>query len=156
MSAARRPERAPLSQEGEQYWDALVGNCQDQSRAINQVAAQHGFLPDHLVELRSGPELHIVKSACPSTSIKVRISYWSWGPIIDGIITGNEDRDREFCPEEFTVPIAKDLDGSIVAIYEEGRSFSPQELAKYLMQSFRRCYPGLSLPCEETAVQTGK
>ncbi len=77
------------------------------------------------------------------------INYCAWGPMLDGIITGQEDDDREFCPEEFSIPIARDLDGSVVAIFDEGRSFSANELAAFLMQSFRRCFPGLTLPCQQ-------
>lgn len=152
MGAATIAARAPLSQEGQDYWQNLNGECQRLTHAINRVAAEHGFSADDLLEYRSGSDLHVFKPRCPSTRLKVRISYCSWGPIIDGIITGQEDEDREFCPEEFTVPIARDLDGAVVAIYEEGRSFSAHELATYLMQSFRRCFPGLSLPCDETAI----
>ncbi|MBV9611215.1 MAG: hypothetical protein JO091_02030 [Acidobacteriaceae bacterium] len=82
--------------------------------------------------------------------MNVRINYCSWGPMLDGIVTGLEEDGLEFCPEEFTIQIAKDLDGSVVAIFEEGRSFSPRELASYLMQSFRRCFPGVALPCDAT------
>ena len=60
-------------------------------------------------------------------------------------VTGDEAEDLEFFPQEFELPIATDLDGSIVAIFEEGRSFSPRELATYLAQSLRRCFPGLRL-----------
>ena len=147
MSAAALA-RAPLSDEGSQYWHHLIAECERQAHAINTVASKHGLAPDDHVECRSAAELLIVKSRCPSTSVKVRINYCSWGPMLDGIITGQEENDLEFCPEEFTIQIAKDLDGSTVAIFEEGRSFSPQELAAYLMQSFRRCFPGLTLPCD--------
>lgn len=144
--------RTPLFQEGSVYWQDLVTDCRRQAHAFNAVASEHGVPHGHLIECRAGQELHISKARCPSTAVKLRITYCSWGPMIDGIITGLEEEDREFCPEEFTVPIAKDLDGSIVAIYDEGRSFSPHELASFVMQSFRRCYPGLSLPCEEAVV----
>ena len=150
MSAAPILAPAPLSEQGKAYWEDLIRECERATHAINGVAAQHGVKADDLIECHSSPDLHIFKPRCPSTDVRLRINYCSWGPMIDGFITGHEDDDREFCPEEFTVPIAKDLDGSVVAIYEEGRSFSPRELATYVMQSFRRCFPGLSLPCEES------
>jgi hypothetical protein len=151
MSAAPILAPAPLAEQGQAYWEDLIRECQRSTHGINAVAAERGLPAEDRVECRPGPELHIFKPRCPSTSVKLRINYCSWGPMIDGIITGQEDEDREFCPEEFTVPIAKDLDGSVVAIYEEGRSFSPRDLACYVMQSFRRCFPGLSLPCDQPA-----
>lgn len=149
MSAAAAA-RAPLSQEAGTYWQELVAHCQRHVNAINTVASQHGLPADHRLEWRVAPDLQIFNSHHPTTNVTLRINYCSWGPMIDGVITGFEQEDCEFCPEEFTVPVARDLDGSIVAIYEEGRSFSPQELAAFVMQSFRRCYPGLSLPCDES------
>ena len=150
MSAAATSARAPLSLEGRQYWDDLTGECLRQAHAINALASEHGLIADDRIDCHSGADLYISKSGCPSTSVKVRINYCSWGPMLDGIITGQEEDGFEFCPEEFTIQIAKDLDGSTVAIFEEGRSFSPHDLATYLMQSFRRCFPGLALPCQET------
>jgi len=150
MSAAM-PVRATLSQEGSEYWENLIRECERQARAINAVASHHGFSADSLIECRCGPDLHVFNSRCPSTSVKASVTYCSWGPMIDGVVTGQEDEMQEFCPEEFTIPIARDLDGSVIAIYEEGRSFSAHELAMFLMQNFRRCFPGVSLPCEQSA-----
>ena len=44
-------------------------------------------------------------------------------------------------------PIAIDRDNEIVAIFDEGRSFSPHEVASYLMRYFHSCYPAISFPC---------
>ena len=151
MTAAAAAQ-APLYRQGEFYWRELIAACQRQAEAINAVAAQHGVPQGHRLQIGPGPDLHIFTSHCPSTSVRLRINYCSWGPMIDGVVTGFEDEDHEFCPEEFTVQLAKDLDGSTVAIYEEGRSFSAKELATFVMQSFRRCYPAVSLPCEATVV----
>lgn len=151
MSAAAIPARAPLAEEGKTYWEDLIGECMRQIKAINDCASKHGLGADHLVRCVPDPGLHMLKSQYPSTSVKVSINYCPWGPMIDGIVTGYEDEDREFCPEEFTVPIAMDLDGSVVVVYEEGRSFSPAEFASFLTQNFRRCFPCLSLPCNEYA-----
>ncbi len=148
MSAAAAPTIARLSQEGKCYWEDLVSECKRQAQAINAVVSEHGFGGSDLVQCRPGPDLHLAKPQCPSTSVKVRINYCSWGPMIDAVVTGYEDEDLQFCPEELTIPIARDLDGRVVAIFEEGRSFSPCELATFFMQNFRRCFPGLSLPCE--------
>src|SRR5579884_2291767 len=151
MTAAAAAQ-APLSQEGGLYWQEFVNTCRHQADAMNAVASEHGVPHGHLIQCRSGSDLHIFTSQCPSTTVKLSINYCSWGPMIDGVITGFEDDDHEFCPEEFTVQLAKDLDGSTVAIYEEGRSFSARELAAFVMQSFRRCYPAVALPCEEEPV----
>jgi len=149
MSAAATA-RAPLVQEGGEFWDDLVSECKRQADAINAVAVTRGIPSEECIECRVAQELQIWKLRCPSTAVNVRINYCSWGPMLDGIVTGQEEEDQEFCPEEFTIQIAKDLDGSVVAIFEEGRSFSPRELASYLMQSFRRCFPGVALPCDAT------
>ncbi|MBV9406419.1 MAG: hypothetical protein JO211_13825 [Acidobacteriaceae bacterium] len=149
MSAAAVPAPAPLYQEGQQYWADLTSECRRQTEAINAAISRCGNPSTDLIDCRCGATLDIVKSRCPSTGVNVRINYCSWGPMLDGIITGEEQEDLEFCPEEFTIQIAKDLDGSIVAMFQEGRSFSPRDLATYLMQSFRRCFPGLALPCDD-------
>lgn len=149
MSAAAAPTTARLSQEGKRYWEDLVAECKRQADAINRVVSEHGSGAGHLIEGRPGPHLHLVKAECPSTSVELSINYCSWGPMIDAVITGYEEEDLQFCPEELTIPIARDLDGKVVAIFEEGRSFSTCELATFFMQNFRRCFPGLSLPCEE-------
>ena len=150
-AAAPAPVVARLSEEGKRYWDHLVGECKRQAQAINKVVSEHGFDPGDFIEYRPGPGLHLVKPQCPSTTVKLTINYCSWGPMIDAVITGYEEEDLQFCPEELTIPIARDLDGGVVAIFEEGRSFSPSELATFFMQNFRRCFPGLSLPCEQVA-----
>lgn len=149
MSAASATALARLSQEARAYWEELVTECHRQAKAINQVASRRGLSAGHLVECRSDSDLHLFTSLCPSTTVKMTITYHSWGPVITGLITGREQDDLEFCPEEFEVPIARDLDEAVVAIFDEGRSFSPRDLATYAMQNFRRCFPGLSLPCEE-------
>lgn len=151
MSAAAAPAIARLSQEGKHYWEDLVGECRRQAQAINRLVSEHGFSAGDLVDCRPGADLHLVKLQYPSTSVKVSITYCTWGPMIDAVVTGYEQEDLQFCPEELTIPVARDLDGRVVAIFEEGRSFSPCELATFFMQNFRRCFPGLSLPCDELA-----
>src|SRR5581483_3847659 len=114
MSAAI-PARAPLSQEGREYWTNLTTECERQAIAMNAVVSGFGTMPESLIECRCGNDLQIRKSGYPSTSVRVSIDYCSWGPMIDGVITGYQDEAQEFCPEEFTVPIARDLDGSVIA-----------------------------------------
>ena len=148
MGAATRMAFPRLLEEGKGYWESLISECQRHVQAINACAARHGYSADNLIKWVPDGSLHVLKSHCPSTSVKVTINYCSWGPMLDGMITGQETEEQEFLTEEFTVQIATDLDSSIVAIYEEGRSFSPREFAAYLMQNFRRCYPCVSLPCD--------
>ena len=146
--AAAAPVRVPLAQEGECYWENLVSECQRQTAAINSLVSGRGFPPDQLIEWDHAGELHLRRPLPPSTNIHVMIHFQSWGPVISGRITGHQTPLRAFYLEEVELPIARDLDGSVIAVFDQGRSFSPRELATYLMQSFRRCYPGLSLPCE--------
>jgi hypothetical protein len=61
-------------------------------------------------------------------------------------ITGHQHEDLRFYPEEQEVPVARDLDGRTVAVFGEGRSFSPSEVAAYMAQRLRRCFPEMALP----------
>jgi hypothetical protein len=147
MSAASKPAATPLFREGNQYWDDLVRELKQQMQRINDAVAQHGLAGEDLVQWLPDSGIHMLRSRHPSTGIQAALEFRSWGPVISGSITGYQDQDYRFFPEEFEVLIAKDLDGSVVAIFDEGRSFSPQELAAYLVQHFRRCFPQVSLPC---------
>ena len=135
----------PLSREGLTFWEELRAECQRYTAATNGAISSQGLAPDSLVEFDSGLELQISKAAPPSASTRLAIEFHSWGPVIRGKVTGHE-RNTEFCVEEWEVPIAKDLDGAVVAIFGEGRSFSPQDLARYVIQGFRCYYPAVSLP----------
>ena len=148
MSAASKPAATPLFAEGTQYWQELVGELACQIEQINQAAAQHGLDDEHLVRWLPGAGVRLMRSQRPSTGIEADLHFQSWGPVISGAITGYADEESRFFPEEFEVMIAKDLDGAIVAVFDEGRSFSPHQLAAYLAQHFRRCFPEISLPCE--------
>ena len=137
----------PLFRDGNEYWQELVSQCKQRVESINGAASSHGYGPDELVNWFSGAGIQLTKSGYPSTRIKAFINFQAWGPMICGVITGDQDSGLKFSAEEFEIPIARDLDGAIVGIFEEGRSFSPHDLACYLTQNFRRCYPGVSLPC---------
>lgn len=138
---------APFFREGNEYWQELVAQCKQRVESINGAASHHGYGADELVHWFSEGPIQMMKSGHPSTRIKASISFESWGAMISGAITGEQDPNLKFSAEEFEIPIACDLDGEIVGIFEEGRSFSPHDLACYLTQNFRRCYPGVSLPC---------
>ncbi len=145
MSAAS-PATTQLLREATEFWDELVEGCKQQTDSINACVSEHGLAPDHLVKWTPGPEIHMARSVHPSTTVKARFEFFSWGPMISGTITGNQDEDLNFAPEWFDILVAKDLDGTIVGILGEGRSFSAGELAMYLTQHFRRCFPDISLP----------
>jgi hypothetical protein len=145
MSAAAMSASTPLLLEGGEFWKKLMDECKRQTQIINSVVSEKGLGADQYVECTIGPELRMSKSATPSTTVKLRIGYYPWGPMLSLAITGHQSEDWEFFPEECEMPLATDGDGEVVAIYEEGRSFSPRELAIYLTQAFRRCFPGLCL-----------
>jgi hypothetical protein len=147
MSAVSSSAATPLFPEGTAFWQELIENCKRNVEAINSCVRDHGLEGNDLIVWRPGKEMHIAKVTCPSTEIRANITFHSWGPVISGTITGWEYEDTRFLLEEFEFPIAKDLDGEVVAIFDEGRSFSPRDLACYLAQKFHRCYPGIALPC---------
>lgn len=146
MNAAISMARIPLAQEGMSYWEELAEQCKRQTALINGALSDRGAGEDEMVKWSEGPEIHMVRRAYPSTSITMRMELHSWGPTISGMITGWETGDLQFACEEFEFLVAKDLDDSTVAVFGEGRSFSPRELATYVAQNFRRCYPELSIP----------
>ena len=145
MSAAAVSAYTPLSLEGNEYWQQLMDECKRQIEAINAIVSEKGLSRDHYVQCMAESELRMCKSANPSTTVKLIIGFYSWGPMLSLAITGHQTDDWEFFPEECEMPIAMDGDGTTVAIFDEGRSFSPRELASYLTQAFRRCFPGLCL-----------
>jgi len=145
MSAAALSISAPLAREGNEFWHQLLHECERQIENINSVIRQKGFSSDHSVRCDVGPELHLVKTANPSTLVRLLLGYHPWGPVLSLSITGREADGLDFLPEECELPVALDIDGSVVAIYDEGRSLSPRELAAYLAQAFRRCFPGVCL-----------
>jgi hypothetical protein len=136
----------PIFQEGKIFWDQFVLECQKYMQTFNGTVALYGAGKEQLVNCASGPELQMAKHGHPSTQISAALKFCPWGPMICGTITGQQDEQRRFSPEEFEFQIAKDLDGETIAIYDEGKSFSAHDLASYLVQSFHRCYPGVALP----------
>jgi hypothetical protein len=145
MSAPAMSAPLPLADEGNEYWNQLLEECKRQVENINFVVREKGLSGDHCVQCITGPELRMSKSANPSTTVKLIIGFYSWGPMLSLAITGHQSDDWEFFPEECEMPVATDVDGTTVAIFDEGRSFSPRELAAYLTQAFRRCFPGVCL-----------
>jgi hypothetical protein len=149
VSAASKPAATPLFAEGTEYWQELVSELKRRTEQINQAAAQHGLSDEHFVHWEAGAGARLMRAQRPSTGIDADLHFHSWGPTISGSITGYESEELPFFPQEFEVMIAKDLDGAVVAVFDEGRSFSPRELAAYLTQHFRRCFPDIPLPCED-------
>ncbi len=150
MSTAVAPAlAAPLREEGLRFWERLIEECKKQTDAINRVLLDHGRSTSDLIECRASERLQLVRSRFPSTIGKVSISFERWGPVLSVSITGQQRPGFEFRPEEFEMPLATDGDGSVIAVYDEGRSLSPREVACILMQRFRRCFPRIPLPCPD-------
>ncbi len=147
MSAAAVPTTVPLYHEGTRFWQEVIEEVRRHVQAINSAAVSKGRPVDDLVELIAGSDIYIRKTGYPSTEIRAALSFFSWGPVIQCTISGMRDGQHKFLTNEFEMPIAGDLDGKTVAIFDEGRSFCPREVACYLTQSFRRCFPSVTLPC---------
>jgi hypothetical protein len=141
----------PLRSEGLRFWEGLVHECRTQIQAINSVLSGCGRGADEQVECSANEGLHLERTKYPSTTVDVRIRFEDWGPVLQVLITGLQRAGFRFFPEELEVPLATEGDGSLVAVFDEGRSLSPRELASYLTQHFRRCFPGIALPCPDAA-----
>jgi putative N-acetylmannosamine-6-phosphate epimerase len=141
--------RAPLSlhAEGLAFWQELINESERHVKAVNAAATARGLADSHLVEWKTGRGIiGIVRKWYPSTDITISLTFEHWGPVIKVLVTGYQHEDLRFYPEEQEVPIARDLDGRTVAVLGEGRSYSPTEFARYLVQHLRRCFPDLALP----------
>ncbi|HSU60350.1 MAG TPA: hypothetical protein VLI55_13625 [Bryobacteraceae bacterium] len=146
MSAVAISAPIPLFQEANTYWQELMQECQRQMDAINAILARQGVPADDRITWTSGQSLRMSRSQLPSTRVEFNMQFYPWGPMISGTVTGDQAEDLKFAPEEFDFVIAKDLDGAVVAIIGEGRSLCPREVALFLTQNFRRCFPCISLP----------
>jgi len=148
MCAASASAPAPLYDEGRQYWSDLLDECHNYVECVNATLSQHGVNEDGFLRIAPDQEsVEIFRTGYPSTYVKLTLDFRSWGPVISATITGRQREGKVFLPEELELPIAIDLDSRTVAIYDEGRCFSPHEVASYFTQCFHRCYPLISLPC---------
>jgi len=150
-AAAPAPTPTPLRAEGARFWENLIRESRRQTEAINRLLSDNGKHRDYFVECVEGQNLQLVRSRYPTTTAQVNIAFEQWGPVLNLSVTGHQTPHLAFHQQEFELPIAADGDGSIVAIYDEGRGFSPREMACFVLQFFRRCFPGMSLPCPEFA-----
>jgi hypothetical protein len=137
----------PLYHEGLRYWQQLLEECKRQVQAINTAAVSRGISLDSLVQLQPGSDIHMFKTGYPSTDVKAKLSFFAWGPVIQCVISGARDVAHRLLTCELEMPVARDLDGQTVAVFDEGRSFSPGEVASYLTQAFRGCFRDIPLPC---------
>jgi len=148
MCAASASAPIPLYDEGKKYWQDLTDECKRYVECVNATLARNGINADGLLQCSAANEsLYITKTGLPSTRVNLTLDFRSWGPVIGATVCGQQRDGKGFLPREFELPIAIDLDGQVVAIYDEGRSFSPHDVASYLKQCFHSCYPGVSLPC---------
>src|SRR5947208_4754551 len=132
MCAASASAPTPLYHEGKQYWTDLTNECKNYVECVNATLSLHGIGADEFVTCAPGEEsLEIFRAGFPSTHVKLTLSFRPWGPVIDVTITGQRREDKVFLPQELELPIAIDLDNRTVAIYDEGRSFSPHQVASY-------------------------
>ncbi len=145
MSAATISAPIPLFQEANQFWQELINECKHYIDSINAILAEHGVPEDDRVLLNTGSQMQISRADLPSTKVQFNMQFYPWGPMIGGTVTGDQDEDLKFAPEEFDLVIAKDLDDTVVAIIDEGRSLCPKEVALFLIQHLRRCFPCISL-----------
>src|SRR5215472_18994360 len=125
MSAVTASAPIPLFHEATAYWQELTQECKRQIEAINATLEQHSVPAEDRVEWISGTELQMRRSQLPSTKVQFNMQFYPWGPMISGTVTGDQADDLKFAPEEFDLVIARDLDETVVAVIDEGRSLCP-------------------------------
>lgn len=148
MASAVAP--APLRQEGTWFWEELSEECKKQIRALNGALAEHGIAAADQVQCHPGQQLRLIRSSYPPTSIYVNMVFEHWGPVLRVRIAGHETSHPGSLQQEFEMPLATDVDGCVVGVFDEGRSLCPREFARYLVQHFRPCFPRISLPCPDS------
>ena len=148
MCAATASAPIPLYKEGKRYWLELTEECKRYVDCVNATLVRNGIESDGLLACAASDEsLQIIRAAYPSVRARLTLSLCSWGPVIGATICGQQRDGTNGLPREFELPIATDGDSQTVAIYDEGRSFSPHEVASYITQFFHCCYPNISFPC---------
>jgi hypothetical protein len=148
MCTAVASAPVPLYNEGTKFWQDLAKECQRYVDCINATLSQNGIDADGLLKCAAGPDsLHVIKARLPATIVSLILNFFSWGPVIGITICRQQADGHPFLPQEFEMPIAMDFDDQVVAIYDEGRSFSPHQVASYFAQVFHNCYPSVSFPC---------
>jgi hypothetical protein len=148
-AASPAPIPTPLREEGLHFWNNLTEECKNRIAAINCSLSAKDRDSQDQIEFRPGEHLSMSRSRHPSTFIGVTMTFERWGPVLRVNISGQQNPQLAFPHEEFELPLALDVDGSIIAIFDEGRSLRPQEVACLLAQSFHRCFPRVSFPCPD-------
>jgi|GEM_PF-2286884 len=150
MSAVAVQVTVPHYAEALTYWDELTMQCRRHVEAINAVIETNNLPEPYGVTWRTGRfNVSMGRDFYPSTEISLYLTFEPWGPKISASVRGYQEEDVRFYPEEFDFAVGSDEYGHPIGISGEGRSLSPHELAKYVAQNFRRCYPGISLPAPE-------
>jgi len=147
MSAAA-PAPLPLYREGLAFYEEVANELRRLVEAVNALALASGLSGDQLVEWAPGRSIGVIRKEYPSTEIRSDLEFEHWGPVIKVSIRGHQEEDLPFYPEDLEIPVGVDLDDNVVAIFGEGKSLTAHELACYLAQSLRRCFPGMVLPCK--------
>ena len=148
MCAASASASLPLFAEGTKYWRELTDECRGYVECVNSTLLRNGIDSEGLLQLSAGPEsLQISKPRFPSTVVDLTLRFNSSGPSIVVTVRSQKNDGKNSLPKEFELPIAMDLDDSVVAIYDEGRSFSPHQVASYLTTHFHHCYGTIVFPC---------
>lgn len=149
LAAVRAPEPASSRSEiGARFWEMLCQESQRQIEAVNQALKEHGDAAERWLQWSLGDDLRISACSGPSTRIYARLGFRAWGPVINATMDCYE-ADGTRLTEEIEIPIAEDGEGGIVGLFDQGRSISPAELAAYLTQHFRHCFPSVTLPCPD-------
>ncbi len=144
----------PFYQQALAYWSDLRLQCQKQVEAINSVVEENNLSQWEKVQWRPGSmSFAMLCTSLPSTVITLSLDFEHWGPKVTGCIRGEQEDSLHFYPEDFEFPITFDDDDSVVAVIHEGRSLTPLEFAKFVVQNFRRSYPGISLPCPDAPLK---
>lgn len=148
MSAASISALIPRYHEGRQYWSELAGQCERHVDCVNATLLRNQVEPTGLLEYAAMPDsLRVSRPRHPEFRVDLTLRMEDWGPVINARFCHEDGAGKLCLPHEFELPIAIDGDKQVVAIYDEGRSFSPREVTSYIIQYFRSCYPNISFPC---------
>jgi hypothetical protein len=151
MSAATIQATVPHYREALAFWEEFTHHCHGHVQSINALLANRRIPKSEGLQWHTEPySCSLIRDAIPSTEVRLTLAFDPWGPKITGAVTGVQEEELHFYPEHFEFAIGSDEDRRIIAITPEGGSLTPHAFAKYVAQHFRRCYPGITLPCPDS------